>query len=167
MTDPVNPLDMKPDEVEYWSTVQAAKFKQLYMTAKEVEETYKISMSRQTQLIKAKRVIVVKDAQRVYYERDYAHWWFSAYVAQQTAKVSTREAKKSGRPKKDPEAWRHTVFEGYAIDIDPKFSTAKKWLEWQHIETMKCFEVGSEGHKNWLETKKRLSAHFNIKSEFV
>lgn len=110
----MNPLEMTQSDIDHWTEVENEEFRQRYMTAKEVEEKYKISMSRQTQLIKAKRVIVVKDSQRVYYRRSYAEWWFGAYTDQQTAKASTREAKKAdkkvGRPKKVKGEYEYTLW---------------------------------------------------------
>ena len=110
----MNPLEMTQADIDHWTEVENEEFRQRYMTAKEVEEKYKISMSRQTQLIKARRVIVVKDSQRVYYRRSYAEWWFGAYTDQQTAKASTREAKKAdkkpGRPKKVKGEYEYTLW---------------------------------------------------------
>ena len=131
----MNPLELSASDVEYWSQRALEKFKSEYMTAKEVEEVYKISMSRQTQLIKSKKVIVVNDSQRVYYERSFAAWFFSAYVAKQTAKASTREAKKaekkSGRPKKVKGEYTYTLWgQEYTTTEDPDivFHNVRQWV---------------------------------------
>ena len=128
----MNPLELSASDVEYWSQRALEKFKSEYMTAKEVEEVYKISMSRQTQLIKSKKVIVVNDSQRVYYERSFAAWFFSAYVAKQTAKASTREAKKaekkSGRPKKVKGEYTYTLWGQEYTDSLPPKTVWNNWL---------------------------------------
>lgn len=123
-------FDLTPEQVELYTAQAEAEFAQRYMTAKEVEETYKVSMSRQTQLIKANRLIVVKSAQRVLYPRDFATWWFGQYVAAQVARVSTKiakGAKKSGRPKKVKGEYTYTLWGQEYKDTRPPGEVEREW----------------------------------------
>lgn len=123
-------FDLTPEQVELYTAQAEAEFAQRYMTAKEVEENYKVSMSRQTQLIKAGRLIVVKSAQRVLYPRDFAQWWFGQYVAAQTARVSTKIAKsqkKAGRPKKVKGEYTYMLWGQEYKDTRPPAEVEREW----------------------------------------
>jgi hypothetical protein len=126
-------FDLTPEQVKLYTDQAEAEFVQHYMTAKEVEEKFKVSMSRQTQLIRAGKLIVVKSAQRVLYPRDFALWWFGQYVASQQARISTKLAKnekKAGRPKKSKGEFTYTLFGTEYTSNEPLEVVWDKWKDY-------------------------------------
>lgn len=119
-----NPLDMTPEDVSRWTKELNEVFHNRYMTSKEVETTYGISMARQSQLIRANKVIAVRDGQRVYYDREYAVWWFSAYKAQLDEKAAKPKSKRKPGPRK---IYTYTLNGVEYTDERPFGEVAQEW----------------------------------------
>jgi hypothetical protein len=92
------------------------------LTVKMVADTYKISPTRQYQLINQKCIPGYMHVGSVHLYL--AHWavpWFDAYVAKQTARASTREAKKT-KPVRAPrlakkDQWRKFTWAGQELMV--------------------------------------------------
>lgn len=145
----MSPLDCTIEQAKAYNDQQQAIYEQTYMTAKEVEQIFKVSLSRQSQLVKEGRVVgVVHTSQRCLYIRNVASEWFEAYAQSQQSRINSREVKKSkGRPKKDLEAWRTFTLRGTEQRIPAKFSsralfysdfciTGLNWLKENNLPTM-------------------------------
>lgn len=109
---PANMSDEQIIQANEWLTCNVAS--EMWTTA-QVAAEFKLSGARLTQLNKAYNIPgrILFGSTNVYIMK-FAGPWFRDYVARQTARASTREAKKAkkgnGRPKKSKGAYTYTLF---------------------------------------------------------
>lgn len=117
---------------ETWAAVPEGSYRQAnawvqqcmqdtFWSAADVENLYKISRVNQNHLRKAGEGIPghVTFSGNHYYVLTLAKPWFDAYVAKQTARASTREAKKQPKKKRvtKKDRWKHFNWEGQACVV--------------------------------------------------
>ena len=167
---PDMPEEMSPEETKQANEwLQNIVATEVWTTA-DVCKKFNLSSARLNQLHKSHEIKGhIKLGATHFYIARYAGPWFEAYRKRgeiRKVKVAAKKEnpKKPGRPKKNREEWRHTTFEGFALDIPEEFSSPRKWLEMIGNQQMKSFigRLNSPEHLAWLETRKRLYDHFGI-----
>ena len=143
-------------------------------TVKDVQGLYGLSQSTVSRLYtKHDWAFAFKKGSQILFLADYAKPWFDQYNAEQNINRSAEQLdpetgkRRPGRPKKvKSEEWRHTHFNGWAIDIPEEFDSPKKWLAHIHKQQMQNYQsppgYGSEAHREWIATWNALKVHFNL-----